>query len=208
MCIRDRSYIAGEKGLLVITLYFMVSGMSGNGAGSLYLPFFRNNAALFAAWPVAAVTLYAIVSNFAVAGRFLGGLIHYRVKFPTEKKFAIAFTVYLVVTVLEGTLMYLPIPLMAAAFFFYGLLGVTSYNIRIAATQSYIPDTKRARFNGTFQMLSALGGVAGTLLAGSLAEVIPERQVVLMLSAVTLCAVWLFMFRGRRAVAAIYNREV
>ena len=108
----------------------MVSGMSGNGAGSLYLPFFRNNAALFAAWPVAAVTLYAIVSNFAVAGRFLGGLIHYRVKFPTEKKFAIAFTVYLVVTVLEGTLMYLPIPLMAAAFFFYGLLGVTSYNIR------------------------------------------------------------------------------
>ena len=37
--------VAGEKGLLVITLYFMVSGMSGNGAGSLYLPFFRNNAA-------------------------------------------------------------------------------------------------------------------------------------------------------------------
>ena len=57
-------------------------------------------------------------------------------------------------------------------------------------------------------MLSAMGGVAGTLLAGSLAEVIPERQVVLMLSAVTLCAVWLFMFRGRRAVSAIYNREV
>ncbi len=202
------SYIAGERGLLVITLYFMVSGMSGNGAGSLYLPFFRNNAALFAAWPLAAVTLYTIVSNFSVAGRFLGGLIHYRVKFPTQKKFAIAFTVYVVVTLLEGTLMYLPIPLMAAAFFFYGLLGVTSYNIRIAATQSYIPDTKRARFNGTFQMLSSLGGVAGTLLAGSLAEVIPERQVVLMLSAVTLCAVWLLMFRGRRAVAAIYNREV
>ena len=129
----------------------------------------------------------------------MGGLIHYRVKFPTEKKFAIAFTVYLVVTVLEGTLMYLPIPLMAAAFFFYGLLGVTSYNIRIAATQSYIPDTKRARFNGTFQMLSALGGVAGTLLAGSLAEVIPERQVVLMLSAVTLCAVgrWPLFITGR-----------
>ncbi|MDE6922403.1 MAG: hypothetical protein K2P01_02495, partial [Oscillospiraceae bacterium] len=202
------SYIAGERGLLVITLYFMVSGMSGNGAGSLYLPFFRNNAALFAAWPLAAVTLYTIVSNFSVAGRFLGGLIHYRVKFPTQKKFAIAFTVYVVVTLLEGTLMYLPIPLMAAAFFLYGLLGVTSYNIRIAATQSYIPDTKRARFNGTFQMLSSLGGVAGTLLAGSLAEVIPERQVVLMLSAVTLCAVWLLMFRGRRAVAAIYNREV
>lgn len=202
------SYIAGEKGLLVITLYFMVSGFSGNGAGSLYLPFFRNNAALFAAWPLTAVTLYTIVSNFSVAGRFLGGLIHYRIKFPTQKKFAIAFTVYLTVTLLEGTLLYMPIPLMAIAFFFYGLLGVTSYNIRIAATQSYIPDTKRARFNGTFQMLCSLGGVLGTLLAGSLAEVMPERRVVLSLSAITLCAAWLLMFRGRKAVAAIYNREV
>ena len=57
-------------------------------------------------------------------------------------------------------------------------------------------------------MLTSLGNAVGTLLAGSLAEFIPERQVALMLSAVTLCAVWLFMFRGRRAVAAIYNREV
>lgn len=202
------SYIAGERGLLVITLYFMVSGFSDNGAGSLQLPFFRNNAALFAAWPLAAVTLYTIVSNFSVAGRFLGGLIHYRIKFPTQKKFAIAFTVYLIVTLLEGTLLYMPIPLMALAFFCDGLLGVTSYNIRIAATQSYIPDTKRARFNGTFQMLCSLGGVLGTLLAGSLAEAMPERQVVLTLSAITLCAVWLLMFRGRKAVAAIYNREV
>ncbi|MDE6839340.1 MAG: hypothetical protein K2P49_00590, partial [Oscillospiraceae bacterium] len=202
------AYIAGEKGLLAVTLYFMVSGLSSSGAGSLHLPFFRNNAGLFAMWPVAAVTLYTIVSNFAVAGRLVGGVIHYRVKFPTEKKFAIAFTVYLVVSLLEGTLLYLPIPLMAAAFFCDGLLGVTSYNIRIAATQSYIPDTKRARFNGTFQMLSSLGGVIGTLLAGSLAELLPERRVCLLLSAATLCAVWLFMFRGRRAVAAIYNREV
>lgn len=202
------SYIAGERGLLVVTLYFTVSGFSGNGAGSLHLPFFRNNAALFAAWPVAAVTLYTIVSNFSVAGRFLGGLIHYKIKFPIQKKFAIAFTVYLAVTLLEGTMLYLPIPLMAAAFFTYGLLGVTSYNIRIAATQSYIPDTKRARFNGTFQMLCSLGGVLGTLLAGSLAEVMPERRVVLTLSAVNLCAVWLLMFRGRKAVAAVYNREV
>ncbi|MBD5119022.1 MAG: MFS transporter [Clostridiales bacterium] len=201
-------YIRGERGLLVITLYFMVSGISGNGGNSLHLPFFRGNAALFAAWPLAAVTLYTIVSNFAVAGRFLGGLIHYKVRFPTEKKFTIAIIVYLVVEVLEGTVLYMPIPAMAAAFFFYGLLGMTSYNIRIAATQSYIPDTKRARFNGTFQMLTSLGGVTGTLLAGSLAEIMPERRVCLLLSGMTFFAVWLFMFRGRKAVAAIYNREV
>ena len=44
-------------------------------------------------WPIAVVTLYSIVSNFSVAGRFVGGFIHYKVKFPTEKKFAIAMTV-------------------------------------------------------------------------------------------------------------------
>lgn len=62
------SYIAGEKGLLVITLYFMVSNFSGMGCSTLQLPFFKNNAALFAAWPVAVVTLYTIVSNCSVVG--------------------------------------------------------------------------------------------------------------------------------------------
>ena len=42
-------YIAGEKGLLAITLYFMVSFFAGNGAGGLQLPFFRSHAALYAA---------------------------------------------------------------------------------------------------------------------------------------------------------------
>ncbi len=202
------SYIISEKGLLVITLYFMVSNFSGMGCGTLQMPFFQNNAALFAAWPVAALTLYTIVSNCSVVGRFIGGLVHYKVRFPTQKKFAIAITVYLVVSALDGVMLYLPIPLMALAFFTYGLLGVTSYNIRIAATQSYIPDTKRARFNGTFQMLCSLGSIGGSLVGGALGSVLPERHVALLLSAVGVSAVYLLMFRGRRHVAAIYNRDL
>ena len=56
------SYIAGEKGLLAVTLYFMFCNFAGNGAGQLHLPFFRSHEALYAAWPVAAVTLYTIVA--------------------------------------------------------------------------------------------------------------------------------------------------
>lgn len=200
-------YIRGEKGLLFITLYFMVSGFAG-GTGELYLPFFRNNAALFAAWPIAAVTLYTIVSNFSVAGRLVGGVVHYKVKLPVEKKFAIALTVYIVIAVLDGVTLWLPIPLMALSFLLTGLLSVTSYNIRIAATQTYIPDGKRARFNGTFQMLCSMGSIAGSLTAGGLAEIMPERWAVMLLAAVGLAGVFVFMFRGRRHVAAIYNREV
>lgn len=201
-------YIAGEKGLLAITLYFMFSNFTGNGAGELYLPFFRSHAALYAAWPVAAVTLYTIVSSFTEAGRVVGGLVHYKVKLPAGQKFAIAMTIYILLNLAEGIVLFLPVPVMAAAFFLNGLLGVTSYNIRIAATQSYLPDGKRARFNGTFQMITSLGSLSGTLLAGSLAEVLPERGVILLFSAVGLAAAWLFMFRRRREVAAIYNREV
>ncbi|MDE6590175.1 MAG: MFS transporter [Oscillospiraceae bacterium] len=201
-------YIAGEKGLLAITLYFMFSNFTGAGAEGLHLPFFRNHAALFAAWPVAAVTLYTIVAAFAEAGRVAGGLIQYMAKLPTSKKFAVAMTVYTLINLIDGTILFLPIPVMAAVFFVYGLLGVTSYNIRIAATQSYIPDGKRARFNGAYQMLTSVGSLCGTLLAGSLAEVLPERAVILLFSAVGLAAAWGFVFRNRREVAAIYNREV
>ena len=200
-------YIAGEKGLLAITLYFMFS-YSVSGAGTLYLPFFRSHAAQFAAWPVAAVTLYTIVSSFSEAGRVAGGLLQYRFKLPAQKKFAIAMTVYVLISFLEGSLLFLPIPVMAAVLFVDGMLGVTSYNIRIAATQSYLPDNKRARFNGAFQMLTSLGSLGGTLLAGSLAELLPERGVIVLFNAVGLSAAWLFIFRNRREVAAIYNREV
>ena len=201
-------YIAGEKGLLAVTLYFMCSNFAGVGSDQMFLPFFRNHGEWFAAWPVAAVTLGAIVSTCSEAGRVAGGLLHYKYKLPAAKKFAVAMTVYILLPFLYGALLFLPVPAMAAVFFLYGMLGVTSYNIRIAATQSYLPDEKRARFNGAYQMLTSLGSLCGTLLAGSLAEVMPERGVILLFSAVGLAAAWGFIFRRRREVAAIYNREV
>ncbi len=200
-------YIAGEKGLLAITLYFMFSNFTGNGAGQLQLPFFRNHAELFAAWPVAAATLYSIVATCSEAGRVVGGLVHYKFTLPPQKKFAVAMTIYVLINLIDGMILFLPVPVMAVVFFAYGMLGVTSYNIRIAATQSYLPDNKRARFNGAYQMLTALGSLGGTLLAGFLAEILPERGVILLFSAVGLCAAWGFIFRRRREVAAIYNQE-
>lgn len=200
-------YIRGEKGLLVITLYFMVSGFVG-GLGTLHLPFFRSHAADFITWGIAAETLYALVSNCSVVGRIIGGGIHYKVKLPTEKKFLIAITVYVSISLLDGAALWLPIPLMALSFFLVGLLSVTSYNIRIAATQSYLPDSIRARFNGTFHMLCSIGSIAGSLAAGSLAEIVDERIVVMLLSTAGLVGTYVFMYRGRRYVADIYNREV
>lgn len=201
-------YLRSEKGLLAITLYFAMSSFVGGGTGNLYLPFFKNNAALFAAWVIPATTLYTIISNFSVVGRLLGGAVHYKIKIPAKQKFAVALIVYVVLCFTEGAVLWLPVPLMVLVFLIEGLLSVTSYNIRIAATQSYIPDIKRARFSGTFSMLCSLGSIAGSLTGGALAEILPERQVILLMNAVGLAAVYFFIYRGRKHVEAIYNQDL
>lgn len=200
-------YLRGERGLLIIALYFMVSNFC-YGADNLHLPYFLHHAERFAAWPVAAATLYAIVSNCNVAGRFVGGLVQYKMTFPKEKKFAIALFVYAALCLLDGSVLFLPIPLMVLFQFTNGILGVTSYTIRTAATQAYVPDTKRARFNGTFQMMTSVGSILGNLTAGALAEVFPERAIVLGINVFALAMVYVFIVRGRSYVAAIYNRDL
>ena len=200
-------YIREERGLLLIALYFMVLNFSGS-AEQLRLPFFLNHAERFAAWPVTAAALFAVLSNFTVAGRFLGGLIQYKLRIPRERRFLVAFFVYVTTSLLSGTLLFLPVPLMALWFLLDGVLGVTSYTIRSVATQSYVPDNRRARFNGIFQMICFVGSVTGSLVIGALAEVLPERLIVTATNALVLLAVYLFMYRGREHVKKIYNREV
>lgn len=46
------------------------------------------------------------------------------------------------------------------------------------------------------------------MAGGALGSVMPERHVALLFSAVSVICVYLFMFRGRRHVAAIYNRDL
>ena len=202
------SYILKERGLLVITAYFCITMFAGSGAQTLYLPFFKNNPELFAHIPINVVTLFTIVSLFGVVGRLTGGAIHYKYKYPINKKFAIALTVYSSIAILEAFQLYFPIPLMMLSFFIIGIMGVTSFNIRISATQSYVPDDKRGRFNGTFQMIVSAGSIVGQLMAGVLGEIFPERQIITVFMAINFIAVILIMYRKRDYVKKIYNRRV
>ena len=67
---------------------------------------------------------------------------------------------------------------MMAMCFIVGVGGITSFTIRISATQSYVPDERKGRFNGAFNMISTAGALTGELLAGGLTLVLPERIVV------------------------------
>lgn len=195
------TYIKKEKGLLVITGYFCVTALVGGVSGTLIMPYFKST-------PHLGVILYTYVMGCGILGRLIGGMIHYKFKYPTNKKFAIALLVYLISSVIEGSYLFMPVILMMLVNFISGLLCVTSYNIRISSTQNYVPNELRGRFNGTFQMIFTLGGIIGQLTAGIVGEFLPIRPVILVFYLLCIAAALLIMYRGRRHVKPIYNRNV
>ena len=145
--------------------------------------------------------------GFSVAGRGIGGLLQYKIKYPAAIKYGLAFAVYCAVNVLEGSYLYLPVNGMRAACFLVGILGVTSYTIRSSATQSYVPDDRKGRFNGAFLMLTTSGSLLGELLAGVCTAFLPMRTVLALFMGVALVAAFVIIGGGRRHVRPLYNRE-
>ena len=194
------TYLLGEKGLLAIAIYFFFSAICGGVSSVIVLPWFKGvyeNGEY----------LYMLVWGMALVGRALGGLIHYRVNIPAQKRFNTALTVYIVISVLEGVYLFTPIPVMMAMCFLVGIGGVTSYTIRISATQSYVPDERKGRFNGAFNMLSTFGALIGEVLAGALTVLVPERGVLLTVMLLCALAAAVFIGGGKKDVAPIYNRS-
>lgn len=194
-------YLKSEPGLFCIVFYFMFSAFSGGGHMIIGLPFFRDT------YGIRGEYIYIFIMAFEIVGRVLAGAFHYRHKITPQNKFKIAFIVYSSIAVIGGIYLYMPIPIMMAMMFTMGAMGMTSYNIRISTTQNYVPDEKKGRYNGTFQMLNTFGMMAGEFIAGGLADYFDMRLVVLMFSAIEFAAGWLIMFRGRMHVSKIYNQE-
>lgn len=107
----------------------------------------------------------------------------------------------------SGASQVITLPVMMVSCFLTGILGVTSYTIRISATQSYVPDEKKGRFNGAFNMLNTVGSFTGNLLAGALVAFLPVRGVLTGFMLVTAAAAIVVIGGGRRDVSAIYNRQ-
>ena len=193
-------YLKEEKGLCAITLYFTITMCADGAFGVLTLPYFRE------AYPNGEY-VYVLVFGCLMIGRVIGGAIHYRFKYPTQKKYAIAMTVYLCISILDALLMYMPVPVMMPMCFAVGIMGITSYNIRISATQSYVPNERKGRFNGIFQMCVTIGSMLGELVAGGMAEFMGKREVNIVFMLMNAIAVWAVIYRGRRYVKPIYNRQ-
>ena len=194
-------YLWTEKGLLAIVIYFTFSALVMGASTVITLPYFRG------AYPNGEY-IYMLVWGMAIVGRAIGGIIQYRIKLPTRHKFKIALTVYIATCLLEGFYLYVGnIPLMMIMCFFNGILGVTSYTIRVSATQRYVPDERKGRFNGTFNMLNTTGSFFSELLAGALTLVLDVRLVLCLFMMMNAAAAVFVIGGNAKHVAKIYNTE-
>lgn len=193
-------YLSGEKGLLAIAVYFFFSSLTGGMTGVVTLPYFRNTFEN-------GEYVYMLTWGMCSAARFLGGIVHYSFKLPEKAKYAIALTVYISIAALEGSYLFFPVPLMMVMTFAVGILGVTSYTIRISATQKYVPDEKKGRFNGAFNTLMTVGMVIGQAAAGGLSAAVSERTVVVIANILCLAAAVFVIGGSRRDVSKIYNTQ-
>lgn len=193
------AYLKRERGLSAVTWFFFVMMLAGSLCLTLSLPYFKGLSG------VDGVMQYTFVMGANTIGRLVGGGVHYFFRYPEQKKYSIALLVYIVISVIDGAYLFFPFWAMLAFMFVEGILGVTSYNIRISSTQRYLPDAMRGRFNGLFQMLSILGTITGQLIAGIVGDALPIRPVIAVAMAVTLLAVFLIIMPNSEHVKKIYN---
>lgn len=193
-------YLKKEKGLLRIYGYMPIT----QGVSQATAPLIR---AWFRTAPGLNITMYALFTTAEFIGRTIGGLVHYKFEIPPEKRFSLAYLVYVTYNLMDTVLLWLGFPLMLVNRGICGFLGINSATLRESSVQNYLPDNMRAKINAVFNALYALVPTILTLAVGALGEVMDYRLCVTLVSAAGLLPCYLIMWRGREDVKKVYNRK-
>ena len=196
-------YYKLEKGIFGIAILFAAFSFVFASHDLLRMPYFINS-------DVYTLQHFSFLITAASVGRIIGGIVHYTFKYPPHKRYLIAVSVYLTVELLSATMLYMPYVLMITVSFIVGLLSVTSFNIRMTATQVYIPTELRGRVNSTQNLLWHVGGIAGVLTAGFIAEytTLDYRFILLILASVSLTTILMVPVRMHHEFKKIYNADI
>jgi MFS family permease len=193
-------YVKSERGLLFIVVYFFFSMLCCGVEDVLTLPYFKANYRN-------GEYIFMLTWGASSVARMIGGALHYKFILPAKHRYAIALSVYVIINLLSGTYLFLPLGFMILFQSMQGVLGVTSYTIRISATQSYVPDEKKGRFNGFSGMMFNGGILVGQLLAAGLTVVLSERMTIFAVSMLAVVTAIIFIGGNKKYIAPIYNRE-
>ena len=194
------NYLKFEKGLQTIVIYFTFTMLVSSIIQNLQVPFFSSTEGYN-------TNQLSIAMSIGAVGRLFGGGIHYLFKYPVKHKFNIAIGVYLSICVLDTIFYFSPFIVMCMCTFMTGILGATSFNIRVSATQSYVPNEKRGRFNGMFAMMTSCGMLIGALISGVCGEIFDYRSIIVCANVFNFILVFVLMVKNRESVKKLYNRN-
>lgn len=194
------SFLKKEKGIRNIYANMSVMQGTANGLSIITQVYFQTQ-------PYLGATMLGFLISSEMAGRLLGGLLQYKKEVPVNKRYPFTKAVYLIYSLADMALLFLPYPAMLANRFFCGSLGICSATIRESAVQSYLPEQMRARVNAFFNVLFAVGGVAFQFLAGALWQFIPYRAVAVLLGGMAVGSVFLFIVLPAADNRPVYEAE-
>ena len=230
------NYTASDKGLMAITVYFCIMNFASGAYGTLALPFFKSSPEHFAGassqFPLIfsltdrmgafganiqgifeylcadTATLYTFVLGFGVAGRLLGGIFQYRLKYNRKMRFTVSIVCCVLIGILDMIMLYLPARFIMLCCLLTGLLSIAVYNIRLSTTQAYVSDLKRARFVSFFEMMFAGGNILGQIFSGILGEFIHSRFIISAFNVINIIALFAVIVGNAKSVKKIYNIEI
>jgi len=196
-------YYKIEKGILGIGVLFAAFSFVYMTHDLLRMPYFMNSDTL-------TIQDYSFLITAGSVGRILGGFIHYAFKYPPNRRYLIAIFVYFSVEIMSASMLYLPYLVMVGISFIVGLLSVTSYNIRMTATQVYIPAHMRGRVNSTQGLLWNIGAILGAIIMGAIAEysTLDYRFIMLLAAIVSIGAIIMIPVRMKHEFKKIYNADI
>ena len=194
------SFLKKEKGIRNIYANMSVMQGTSNGLSIITQVYFQTQ-------PYLGATMLGFLISSEMTGRLLGGLLQYKKEVPVNKRYPFTKAVYLIYSLADMALLFLPYPAMLANRFFCGSLGICSATIRESAVQSYLPEQMRARVNAFFNVLFAVGGVAFQFLAGALGQFIPYRAVAVLLGGMGVGSVFLFIVLPAADNRPVYEAE-
>lgn len=194
-------YVRKDRGIRSIYLYMTTTNACSQNVNLMAMAHFQSSTTLTTA-------MYALLISAETVGRMLGGLVHYVFKIPQERRYTLTVWVYRFYEICDGALLFLWYPLMLAARFLCGFMGVNTATLRTAAVQNYLPADMRARVNALFSVLISGAMMLAQLCAGALGEVLPYRYVSLVFAGFSFLMIQALIVRNRADVEPIYNRPI
>ena len=191
-------FVKKEKGIRNIYTYMSITSGASQGVGVITQAYYQTQ-------PWLTVTMLGFLRSAEMIGRVISGFFQYVTEIPVKKRYGFTKMVYTVYDIMDGILLFLPFPLMLANRFICGGLGTSSATIRETAMQSYLPGEMRARVNGLFQVIFAIGGIFFQLLAGVLGQILPYKIAALILGLVTFMSMILLIVIPKNQNRPIYE---